>query len=410
MGIPTSQYLAQKEQSQLTEREKNLHFLEIDGQKIGGYGTYSFYIQKTYAKEPTRSSSGSIDNLDSYSTFLTPTVKIKFNALSLQQYQKIIQIIHSKNEHRVKCYDIVYDTERTFNAYFAPDDYPELFILDFDVVAVLNYEIELIGTNTSLNKCSITYHINDPDKVVSETRDSNDYNVGQEVIVGKGAEEIKKLEGYTFDRWYTKQDKESEDGVWYVDGQAIVLSNDLVLYAQWLDQGKYVLSYDYGIGEIPVDADGKQIINTEISAGSKITYTPTMAEEVEYNGVKYYPYENSKWYWQSTPTLNAEDPSHNSAEVISGETLYNVVGNATIYQYFKRKEYTVYCKMWDGNGIPITIIGEYGDTVALPTPPDGYKWVVSEIDGQQLEKNEYFNFSGTIPPVDILIGIYESDD
>lgn len=409
MGIPTSQYLAQKEQAQLTEKEKNLHFLEIDGQKIGGYGTYSFYIQKTYAKEPTRSSAGSIDNLDSYSTFLTPTVKIKFNALSLQQYQKIIQIIHSKNEHRVRCYDIVYDTERTFNAYFAPDDYPELFILDFDVVAVLNYEIELIGTNTSLDKCSITYHLNDPNNVTIKTHGSDDYNVGQEVIIGKGAEEIKKLEGYTFDRWYTKQDKEAENGVWYVDGQAMVLSNDLVLYAQWLDQGKYVLSYDYGIGEIPVDAYGKQIISTEISKDSAITYTSTKAKEVEYNGVKYNPYESPKWYWQSTPTLNAEDSSHNSTEIISGETLYNVVGNATIYQYFQRQEYTVTYSMFDGSD-QVILRGKYGDTVAMPVPPEGSKWVVGEINGERLADDEYFDFNGTIPPANIFVAIKEEND
>lgn len=409
MGIPTSQYLAQKEAfstqtvseireargQQLTNREKNLHFLEIDNQKIGGYGTYSFYIQKTYAKEPTRSSSGSIDNLDSYSTFLTPTVKIKFNALSLEQYQKIIKIIHSKNEHLVKCYDIVYDEIREFNAYFAPDDYPELFVYDFELIGVLNYEIELIGTNTSLNKCSITYHLNDPDEVVVETRGSNDYSVGQEVIIGEGAEEIKTLEGYTFDSWNTKVDGTGQK---YVDNTAYALNADLVLYAQWISSGQYTLSYNYGIGNIPTNENGENITSKVIKKGDVITYQSTAAPAVTFLEEEYRPYGSQKWYWHPQYVEGAE-------EVISGETVYNIDGNATIYQIFDKNVYSVKFHLVT-DGATVVVSGEYGSNISIPEFPEGSgynAWLITKIEEETVtDRNLYFEGT-TMPPVNIEV-------
>lgn len=414
MGIPTSQYLAQKEAfstktaseireargQQLTNREKNLHFLEIDGQKIGGYGTYSFYIQKTYAKEPTRSSSGSIDNLDSYSTFLTPTVKIKFNALSLEQYQKIIKIIHSKNEHRVSCYDVVYDRARTFNAYFAPDDYPELFVLDFEIIGILNYEIELIGTNTSLNKCSITYHINDPDNVKTDTDGSDDFSVGQEVIIGKGAEGIKILEGYTFDSWNTKADGTGQK---YVDNTAYILNDDLILYAQWISSGQYTLSYNYGIGVIPTNEKGENITSKVIKKGDVITYQSTAAPAVTFLEKEYYPYESQKWYWQPQYV-------ENSQEVISGETIYNIDGNATVYQIIEPKRYTLTFNysltndMTNINSILTYLSGGYGTGVGLPEHPvEGNDvWLIYRVNDTRLE--EMVEFKETkIPPANVWL-------
>ena len=245
-----------------TGREKDLHYIEIDGNKIGGYGTYSFYIQKTYVKEPVRSSSGAIDNLDSYVTFLTPTVKLKFNAMSMATYCQVIQLMHSRNEHLVKCYDVVYDTVRTFNAYFSPDDYPELFVLDFELLGVLNYEIELIGTNTDISKCSVTYHTNDPNNVVTSTAATPDLPMGSELIIGKDAASIKTLEGYVFDRWNTKPDG---TGDWFIDGSAYKINTDLVLYAQWRGSDEYKISFDYGIGEIPKDESGKNITSKSIT-------------------------------------------------------------------------------------------------------------------------------------------------
>lgn len=379
-----------------TGRERDLHFIEIDGNKVGGYGSYSFYIQKTYSKEPTRSSSGVIDNLDSYVTFLTPTVKIKFNAVSALQYRTIKSMMHSKNEHLVRCYDVEYDTYRTFNAYFAPDDYPELFVLDFEMLGVVNYEIELIGTNTDVNKVSVTYHINDPSGTITTTVGSSDLPMGSEFIIGKDAASIKTLEGYTFDRWNTKPDG---TGDWYIDGTAYSLNRDLVLYAWWLGGDEYKISFDYGVGEIPKDENGQDITSKSIKYGDVINYTSTSAKAVTFFGKEFNPYgtANQKWYW--TPT-----PADGNQEIISGTTIYSIKGNATIYQKHQPKTFTITFRASGENRFTSTVTGEYGSSIAIPDPPEGKKWVYLSIgDGiQEGVFGEPFEET-TMPPCNAVV-------
>ena len=387
--------------SRKTGREAPLHRIKIDNTFIGGYGTYSFYIQKTYAKEPERSTSGAIDNLDSYVTFLTPTVRLKFNAMSMTQYCELIKLMHSKNEFQVTCYDIVYGQERTFNAYFSPDDYPELFVLDLEMLAVLNYEIELIGTNTDLNTYSITYHLNAPDGT-DRTVASNNYPMGQEVIVGQGAESVKSLDGYKFNGWNTNSDVEK--GTPFVDGTAYKINADLVLYAQWAGNDEYKLSFDYGVGVIPKDSNNENITSITIKCNDKITCIDSEeTKAVTFLEKEYNPYEETpKWYWTPTPVLGKEQD--NSEEIISGTTVYSVNGNSTIYQLFSTREYSITFK--DGNAesstILSTVTGEYGSKIAKPNLPSGTKeWYISSVGGESVN-NVPFSQS-TMPPVDVVV-------
>ena len=409
-GTPTSIFLHNKEvDSQrsasdiLTERgvtptgrERDLHFIEIDGNKVGGYGSYSFYIQKTYSKEPTRSSSGVIDNLDSYVTFLTPTVKIKFNAVSALQYRTIKDMMHSKNEHLVRCYDVEYDTYRTFNAYFAPDDYPELFVLDFEMLGVVNYEIELIGTNTDVSKVSVTYHINDPSGTITTTVGSSDLPMGSEFIIGKDAASIKTLEGYTFDRWNTKPDG---TGDWYIDGTAYSLNRDLVLYAQWLGGDEYKISFDYGIGEIPKDENNENITSKNIKYGDVITFTSTNPKKVTFLEEEYMPYEETpRWYW--TP-----QKVEGSQEIENGVTKYEIKGNSTIHQIHKAKTYRVtFYSDLTIKATKSTVSGEYGSSIAFPDLPEGTSaWYLMFVgEGAQTVIGTEFTET-TMPPVNISV-------
>lgn len=378
-----------------TGREVPLHRIKIDNTFIGGYGTYSFYIQKTYAKEPERSTSGAIDNLDSYVTFLTPTVRLKFNAMSMTQYCELIKLMHSKNEFQVTCYDIVYGQERTFNAYFSPDDYPELFVLDLEMLAVLNYEIELIGTNTDLNTYSITYHLNAPDGT-DRTVASSNYPFGQEVIIGQEAESLKTLSGWNFQGWKKDKDKEEQD---YADNTAIILNGDLVLYAHWVASTSYTLSYNYGIGAIQQDSDGKDIISRTVIYQQPINVIPISPKpsvsflDVDYDGEDVY--ESQNWYW--TP-----QPATNSTPVQSTE-VYNVLGNSTIYQIFKPKTFTVtfeYTK--DGVESRSVVSGEYGSSIAKPSVLQGnQKWYVKQVNGESVSEVEFSQ--STMPPANVVV-------
>ena len=99
----------------------------IDGYEIGGYLTYTALDAKSYYKEPVRSTTGVIENLNSYATFLTPQVTIEFKYMDIRTYRIIMKIIQQRNEHIVKYYDIVSDKMVTKKMYFKPEELPQFF-------------------------------------------------------------------------------------------------------------------------------------------------------------------------------------------------------------------------------------------------------------------------------------------
>ena len=55
----------------------------IDGNEFTDYGAFSFLWEKSYVKSPERSGDGTIGNLNSYATFITPHLKIDFSMMSI---------------------------------------------------------------------------------------------------------------------------------------------------------------------------------------------------------------------------------------------------------------------------------------------------------------------------------------
>ena len=135
---------------------KQIHKVTIDGIEFSDYSAFSFLWEKTYVKSPIRSSDGTIENLDSYATFLTPHLKIDFGLLSIDNYRALMKLIYSKNEFRVTCYDIVNDTQTTNYMYFTTEEMPKLWTIvealngDENAVMLLgvqDYTVEMVGTN-----------------------------------------------------------------------------------------------------------------------------------------------------------------------------------------------------------------------------------------------------------------------
>lgn len=377
--------------TQYGHEKRNLHWFEIDGDKISGYYTYTFFYQKTYAKEPERSQGGVIDNLNSYATFNTPTLKIKFNALSIDQYRKIMQHLLAKNEFVVTCYDPIYDRYLTAKMYFAPSDYPELFSLDFQLLAVLNYEVELIGTNADFDTTSVVYHLvnaADPNapQVSDKTYTNNDVPVGMEFIAGDGADSVKTLAGYTFDKWATA------DGTVYLDGNPYYLVNNsgIVLYAQWKPSTTYTLSYNYGNGESAIDSSNLPITQKDINYRSAITFTSTKPKKVSWNNTLYDAYNETSWW-----TLTVQP---NGTHLVNGSTPYQIKGNATIYQHFSAKTFAITYEV-DGATYS-TIQGEYNAVFVKPTPPTK---AGKTFSGWYLKGSNTEFTQNTIPPTNITV-------
>ena len=140
----------------------------IDGTVFTDYKAFSFIWEKSYITSPERSGYGTIDNLNSYASFITPHLKIDFSFMSIDSYRKIMDLLYSKNEFIVDCYDIVHNTTTRNKMYFATEEMPKLWTIAralngeewVEVIGVEDYTVEMVGTNSSLEKVDILYYDN----------------------------------------------------------------------------------------------------------------------------------------------------------------------------------------------------------------------------------------------------------
>lgn len=127
----------------------------IDGVTYKGYGDYTFTWEKTYVKQPERSSNGSIGNLDTYATFITPHLTVTYSVMTIDDYRSIMKQYLSKNQFTVTCYDPINDTMITNEMYFATPSSPKYYYRteenkNVEIVGVRDYTVELIGTNNTI--------------------------------------------------------------------------------------------------------------------------------------------------------------------------------------------------------------------------------------------------------------------
>lgn len=367
---------------------------KIDGKEITCYASYSYFDAKSYVKSPVRSASGVIENLNSYATFLTPRLRVKFSFMPLETYRTIMKLIQSKNEFVVECYDIVWDKMKSWKAYFSTEDYPELFIYDLHTLGAIGYEIELQGTNADMDLISIVYHKNDGSGM---TVADEDIYAGQEVVIGQNAESLKTRNGYQFQGWSTSANGTQRD---YLDNTAYVVGDNLVLYAIWTPTNERTLSYNYGVGETYIDTtDNSPIYSKTIIQGSPIGTLPTTeAKTVKIGEETYNPYTFKGWYW--TPQIVE------SSTPITSTTTYSVQGNATIYQIFEPNKYTITYLSNGGNYTPAKTEHAYGSIISPPNPPtqEGKVfngWEIVGKNGNDITPVN-FNFS-TMPPYNITL-------
>lgn len=230
-------------------KKTQLDRIKIDGEELYGYFEYSFLEEKSYREQPIRSDSGVIENLESYATFLTPRLIIKYNMMHIDDYRKLMKLLKSKNEFTVECYDIVEDKRVTHRMYFAPPQMPIIYQQYLMALGIQEYSIELIGTNNDSTK--ITYDFNIPDTVsvafntfynnVERTKEAN-ANYNAKTTIGKftltdmyGTErEISQAlsllnPSYEFAEWNTAKDGSGRS---YKDGEMYYVTQ-LTLYAIW---------------------------------------------------------------------------------------------------------------------------------------------------------------------------------
>lgn len=422
----------------------------IDGNKFGGYKTFSSFWEKTYVKQPERSASGVIDNLNSYATFVTFHLKVDFAMMSIDDYRNLYKLMLSKNEFIVTAYNVLDNKNpHTCKMYFAPDQMPKLYAVArklqgqgepnkfIEVLGVQDYTIELIGTNAQLGGLTVTYQYNIDnlkEKIIADIKKDNpnstvsvgisegaygitvDVESGQDIIIGQGADSItnKRLTAlititneqgitrtkqvdYKFKKW---NESENGESVNYLNGQTYTVLNSISFFAQWEDTNSYTLSYNYGLGEPQVDSYGNAIYSKEIKLGDPygdlyVSTTPS----VKFNNETKYPYRRKGWY--KTPQIGfTVDESGNQVEVspITSTTPYSVVGNSTIYQIFEPLSYTLTFNSNGGTSIS-AITTTYDSTVAIPIPKKDGKTFKGWYYDEKFERP----FGGKMPPVDATL-------
>lgn len=379
--------------------DKRISEVIISGTKITGYGAFAFIWEKSYVKSPTRSADGSIGNLNSYATFITPHLKIDFSLLSIDNYRKIMQLLYSQNEHIVQCYDIVNDRKTVNRMYFSTESMPTIYSIArqvagqeepiIELLGVKDYTVEMVGTNVTMGNKTVTYHANsaylDLEPIVVNVVE------GEEIIIGDGAEAIVNSTPIDTDgnrkrfvHWSSSTDINSTN---YQNGDTKFIYDSVDFYARWIEANLFTLSYDYGLGEPKFDSNGEPIYSVQkriLDTIGELYASPNPT--VEFNGTTYTPYTRKGWYW--TPQI-----TNTSVPIKPTDILYSSY-NRTMYQIFSPNNFTL-TFVTNGGGAVEKITAPYGSTVAIPTPQKaGFTF-----GGWFYDSSFTRAFDGTMPPV-----------
>lgn len=392
----------------------------IDGNEFINYGEYSFLWEKTYVKSPVRATgNGAINNLNSYSTFLTAHLKINFSLMSIDTYRRFMQLLYSKNEFSVSCYDVVYNrTVENIKMYFATEEMPKLWTIatmlqsgnSVELLGVQNYTVEMVGTNVESGTISVVYHTN-PLFGTDITASGDEYSRGTDFIIRNFNENENFVlpSGYVFSSWNTKPDG---SGVTYLAGNVYYGINDLVLYAQYTSTATRTLTFNYGLGEPQKNNNLQDITSIDIvydetygtaisranitlSNGTRLSDFPNSSNpSVVYLGETYYPYTAKGWFTTSTiGSINGEEQ-----RALRLTDKYKINGNGTIYQIFTPKQYTITFDVKGGYSVN-SITDDYGKTITAPTPrKDG-----QVFDGWYIDENYTTRFNNQVPPKNITV-------
>lgn len=380
--------------------EKEIHKVIIDGNVFSGYKAFTFIWEKTFVKEPTRSSNGTIGNLNSYATFITPHLKINFAMISIDDYRRLYRLILQKNEFTVTCYDIISDSKITKKMYFAPDQLPTLYTVArklasgekfIELTGVKDYTVELIGTNNELDLVSITYLPNYPEGQTppSANEGEKDVYIGEEVVIGKNSTYPNKApNGYTFLHW------QDQYGTVYSNGAIIAIERELVLTAIWQHTSTRVLSFDYGVSQVVYNSNGEAILTKEVTQNKAVGELPSpVIPQVTVNGKEYSAYRNGEW-WRTTVKTNDEFKVFSSTQYWSNR-------NDTIHWLVDKIPYTItFVTNMDGYSVPTATYG-YQDTVTLPNLGKAGKTFIGWFTDDKFTNQ--FRSGSSMPPYDITL-------
>lgn len=391
--------------------------VKIDGNTFGNYGQYQFIWEKTFVKSPERSSSGSIGNLNSYATFLTPHLTINFAVMSIDDYRRIMKLHYERNEFTVECFDIIYNRPIKVKMYLGTEEMAKLFTINkkrlgdnnewldwIELVGVQDYTVELIGTNNDLDLVSVKYEYSTlkedgtleypylPNGSLANPQFEEDVYIGEEIVVGSASTfpTMPPTNALKFKEWV------DESGEVYTNGVVTTVNEPLVLYAVWESTNKFTLGFNYGLSDVDFEVDSAtgvmtEILDREVQKWHSIGKLPKLTTEPSVKGADnklYYPYHNGGWY--KHPVKQEDMRVHDNDS-------YWLTRDTVIYALYDKKPFTVtyHTNTW-GTYIPQQTL-YYGDSVYLPTLwREGYTF-----QGWYVDEGLTSVFGGNMPPYSI---------
>lgn len=388
----------------------DIHKVVIDGDTFTNYGDFQFVWEKSYVKSPERSASGTIDNLNSYATFVTPHLIINFAVMSIDDYRAIMRKDLERNEFVVECYDPIYNKRISTKMYFGTPAMAKLRTIarkrfdpdtsvweDFiELVGVDGYTVELIGTNSDLDFLSVSYLLNPPSDTgrADESIGEEDIYKGQDVIIGAAASSFvnETFDGkYRFAKWNTSKTGGEQGN--YTNGYSATINESLVLYAQWDKAEENILTFSYGVADPAINAETYSYeTSRKVVQGKSIGILPVVeTPQVTYGESKYSPYYNGNWY--KTP-IKAD----NSVPVANNE-LYWMSRDSSIYLIYDTYSYSLNLYL-DG-------VLYQTNSIKYNTPTNLPQLVKSGYTFDGWYKTENFQqgtkFNGNMPPFNLTL-------
>lgn len=141
--------------------DNELATIKINGESFYGIGYDGLMTvnTKTYVESPSRSSDGSISNINDYVTFIVPRCKVNFRYFTIEDYQRLCRAITS-NEFIVEYFDKQLGVRVSYKMYAEPEEMTKLYNVGTSVIGVLDYEVSFVATLNDLDYFTIKYDAN----------------------------------------------------------------------------------------------------------------------------------------------------------------------------------------------------------------------------------------------------------
>lgn len=336
--------------------------VKIDGNPFRNYGTYQFIWEKTLVKSPERSADGSLSNLNSHATFLTPHLILDFSIMSIDDYRKIMLLHYGANEFTVECYDPIYNRKIKVKMYFATEEMAKLYTIAqnrllpngqwqewVDIVGVNEYKVELIGTNNALDLVSVKYEYNAPldenglpiypNGAPIPPQYEEDIYLGEEIVVGGNSTfpTMPPSNNYQFSHW-TMLNENGEVLGTRSNGLVMTINVPITFRAEWKATSTHTLSFNYGLSDVAYTVENgikQDILNIAVQKDESIGELPPLTETptVPYNGENVPAYWNGAWH--KTPSKAEVD------EIVNSGQNYWLDRDTIIYALYDKMKFQV---------------------------------------------------------------------